>query len=422
MTAAVYTLGCKVNQYESQVICEELLKSGYEVVPPDRAADVYIVNSCTVTAESDRKTRQAVRRLKRMNPNAALVLTGCVPQAYPEVAAELPQADILLGNKSNDKIIEALTEWFRDKSRLILTDMHNNIDKFCVTSIKDFHERTRANVKIEDGCDRFCAYCIVPHARGRARSKPLKLLREEVRGLAESGFQEIVLVGINLSAYSDGGHDLCDAVETAASFGPVKRVRLGSLEPDHLTDGMIGRLSRIEKLCPQFHISLQSGCDETLRAMSRHYIAAEYEALCRKLREIFPGAALTTDIMVGFPGETDENFRDTMAFTEQIGFEKAHVFPYSKRPGTKAADMPGHLPKSVKEQRCRELTALADRIRHDFLKAQIGRTVEVLVEENNSGYTKNYIPVQIVDMYQKQGFVNIKITDADEDTCFGYVE
>lgn len=428
MKVAFYTLGCKVNQYESQSLSELLNKFGYETAGKDEPADVYIVNSCTVTAESDRKTRQAVRRFKRNNPNSVVVLTGCMPQAYPEDAKALLQADIVIGNKNNGELPEILEEFFRDKQRKIQTSKHETGDPFSSCSISSFDERTRAYVKIQDGCNRFCSYCIIPVSRGRVRSKPLGELKTELEQLAKSGYREIVLVGINLSSYGqDIGEKFADAVELACSIDGIERVRLGSLEPDHLTDEVVERLSKCKKLCPQFHISLQSGCDKTLKRMNRHYTADEYRKLCESLRKHFEDCTLTTDVMVGFCGETDEDFEESLNFVKEIGFEKVHVFPYSVRTGTKAEKMDGHLPKHVKEKRAAVMIEECEKIRHAFLKSQIGKTLNVLFESKEKdgmilGHTANYIPVKVHGSHELFGkFANTKITDAKDDYCIGEI-
>ena len=418
--AALYTLGCKVNQYESQVIAESLAAHGYEIVDVSERADVYIVNSCTVTGESDRKTRQIVRRLRRQAPDAVIVLTGCLPQAYPDEANALTQADIVVGNRDNAKIPNVLDRYFSDPKRLLLTEPHRADDVFAPCCVHNFGGKTRAEIKIEDGCNRFCSYCAIPYARGRVRSKALGDVRAEAAALGDAGFREIVLVGINLSAYRDGDADLCDAVLAASENENVRRVRLGSLEPDHLTDDVLRRLSSCEKLCPQFHISLQSGCDATLRRMNRHYTAAEYAGLCTKLRTLFPDCTLTTDIMVGFPGETEDDHKQSLRFAETVGFEKVHVFPYSPRSGTRAAAMDGQVPKAVKERRASEMLAATNAVRQRFLRSQIGKTVDVLVEDGNEGYTANYTPVQLEGGCPPTGcFVRVRITDVRGETCVG---
>ena len=420
MKAALYTLGCKVNQYESQVIAESLAARGFAITDASEQADVYIVNSCTVTSESDRKTRQVVRRLRRQAPDAVIVLTGCMPQAYPDAANALTEADIVVGNRDNAKIPDILERYFAAPERLLLTEQHRADDAFVPCCVHTFGGKTRAEIKIEDGCNRFCSYCAIPYARGRVRSKALGDIRTEAAALGDAGYREIVLVGINLSAYRDGGADLCDAVRAASEHENVRRVRLGSLEPDHLTDDVLRRLSQCKKLCPQFHISLQSGCDATLRRMNRHYTAAEYAELCGKLRSLFPDCTLTTDIMVGFPGETADDHAQSLRFAETIGFEKVHVFPYSPRSGTRAADMDGQIPKAVKEQRAAEMIAATDAVRQAFLRSQIGKTVDVLVEDGNAGYTANYTPVHIGgDCPPTGSIVRVRITDVQGETCVG---
>ncbi|MBQ7122120.1 MAG: tRNA (N(6)-L-threonylcarbamoyladenosine(37)-C(2))-methylthiotransferase MtaB [Clostridia bacterium] len=426
MKAAFHTLGCKVNQYESQAMAQSLEKQGFIIVDTNENADVYIINSCTVTAESDRKTRQAVRKFKKLHPESIVVLTGCMTQAFPEYGEKLSEADIVIGNKSNKLLGEYINQYINGSGRIFAVDKHKTDDAFSGDTISTFRERTRASVKIEDGCNRFCSYCIIPYARGRVRSKPLDELRNEITELEKNGFSEIVLVGINLSAYGMGTDiNIVDAVKLAASFDGIKRVRLGSLEPDHITDEIISGLAQIPEFCPQFHISLQSGCDNTLKRMNRHYTSGEYYELCRKLRSAFDGTTLTTDIMVGFPGETQADFENSLAFAQKVGFEKIHVFPYSIRPGTPAAKMPDQIEKAEKENRAAIMGSAADKIRKDFLESQIGKTLEVLIEEYHEGFaqgfTKNYTPVRIACSENLHGIVKTKITAVDGDFCIGEI-
>ncbi|MBQ3136508.1 MAG: tRNA (N(6)-L-threonylcarbamoyladenosine(37)-C(2))-methylthiotransferase MtaB [Clostridia bacterium] len=430
MKVKFYTLGCKVNQYESQAISEALSKRGYETVT-DGNADIFIVNSCTVTAAADQKTRQAVRRFKRNNPGSIVVLTGCMPQAYPEKSKELLEADIILGNRNNEEIANAIEQFMKYGSRVFEIKEHKKGDSFSGTTISRFEERTRAYIKIQDGCNRFCSYCIIPYSRGRVRSKPLSELKEEIKALAEGGYKEVVLVGINLSSYgSDIGLTFPDAVKAANDTEGIERVRLGSLEPDHLTDGVIENLAKCEKLCPQFHISLQSGCDKTLRTMNRHYTADEYRQICRKLRESFEDCTLTTDVMVGFAGESEADFRESLDFVKEIGFEKVHVFPYSVRKGTKAEGFGGQIDKRTKEERSRIMMQTAEEIRLDFFKKQIGRKYSVLFETVDKdgylcGHTANYIPVKAKisgEMCHKTVDVIIKEISAEDDFCIGEIE
>ncbi|MBQ7294684.1 MAG: tRNA (N(6)-L-threonylcarbamoyladenosine(37)-C(2))-methylthiotransferase MtaB [Clostridia bacterium] len=425
MKVKFFTLGCKVNQYETQAMGEALKKWGYETVNGDEDADIFIVNSCTVTAESDRKTRQAVRRFKRQNPNGIVVLTGCMPQAYPEKANELIEADIILGNKNNKDLPGMLDRYIKYGSRVFEVSVHKTGDRFQGNTISGFDERTRAYVKIQDGCNRFCSYCIIPYSRGRVRSKPLSELKTELEALSKNGYKEVVLVGINLSSYgSDIGCTFPEAVKIANDTEGILRVRLGSLEPDHLTDEVIEALSECKKLCPQFHISLQSGCDKTLKAMNRHYTVDEYRSIANKLRECFPDCTLTTDIMVGFAGESEEDFNESLSFAKEIAFEKVHIFPYSIRKGTRAEKLTGHLDKQIKDERCKILTAETDKIRRDFFKKQIGKTYSVLIESktDNDGYytghTANYIPVKVKLPQDFCGsVVDVIITEVSTDDC-----
>lgn len=424
MKVQFYTLGCKVNQYESQAMSEKLQKIGFETVT-DGKADVFIINSCTVTAVSDKKTRQAVRHFKRNNPESIVVLTGCMPQAYPEKARELVEADIILGNKNNDLLPQLLESYKNEGKPVFEVCEHQKGDLFRGDGITRFDERTRAYMKIQDGCNRFCSYCIIPYSRGRVRSKPLDKIKAEALKLSENGFKEIVLVGINLSSYGqDIGIGFPEAVKAVCDTKGVERVRLGSLEPDHLTDEVIEKLSKCKNLCPQFHLSLQSGSDKTLRSMNRHYTADEFRAIADKLRSTFTNCTLTTDVMVGFAGESDDDFTDSLNFVKEIGFEKVHVFPYSVRKGTRAEKLTGHLDKSVKERRCKIMIEQTDKIRYNFFKSQIGKAYSVILEAADSdgcltGYTENYIPVKIKLAENMQGeTIDVKITGiGDGDFC-----
>lgn len=420
-----HTLGCKVNQYETQEMREQLKKEGYEITENESEADIFVINSCTVTGESDRKTRQCVRHYKKNHPQSTVVLTGCMPQSFPDMAKALFEADIVLGNRCNSKLAKSLKEHFESKSRVLEMCEHKSGEPLISSGITEFEERTRAVLKIEDGCDRFCSYCIIPKARGRVRSKPLEDIKKEVASLAEKSYLEVVLVGINLSAYGKGSEaDLADAVFAAAENEKIERIRLGSLEPDHITDELIEKLKKCEKLCGQFHISLQSGCDKTLKNMNRHYTADEYEKLCRRLRENFPDCTLTTDIMVGFPKETEEDFWETVRFAEKTGFEKIHIFPYSRRSGTVADRMDGQIEKSEKARRAALLSKKADEIREAFFKNQVGKTVRVLIEERQKGgelfgYTENYTPVKITGEAPVGSIADILITDCGKEFCVG---
>lgn len=424
MKAAFYTLGCKVNQYETEYMSELLKNAGFEIVSPSDDADYYIINSCTVTATADQKTRQNVRKFKRKHPDAVVILTGCMPQAFPEDAENLIEADIVFSNKNDGDILKLINEYNTAKNRVLNIEQHKTGDVFWDCSINSFSDRIRAFVKIEDGCDRFCSYCIIPKSRGRVRSKNPELLKTEIEALANSGIKEIVLVGINLSAYGKGeDFDIVDAVKICADTEGITRVRLGSLEPDHITDDIIDRLSAIDKFCPQFHLSLQSGCNKTLKNMNRHYTAEEYKALCDKLRISFDDTSITTDVMVGFHEESEEDFEDSLSFVKEIAFEKVHTFPYSERSGTAASKKGDSVPKSEKERRAAVMIEETDKIRQSYLKNLIGKTKEVLFEnkvnENTyQGYTKSYLPVQIKSKENLVGKTrNVKIVDFCSDYC-----
>lgn len=427
MKAAFYTLGCKVNQYETEYMAEILKNAGMQIVSHNEEADYYIINSCTVTATADQKTRQNVRKFKRQHPNSVVILTGCMPQAFPDQASALNEADIVLSNKSNDDILDLINQFNITHNRIVKIDKHQKGDEFSKCSINQFSERIRAFVKIEDGCDRFCSYCIIPMSRGRVRSKSLEDLKEEIAMLGKNGIKEIVLVGINLSSYGKGqGFNIVDAVKICNDDPNIKRVRLGSLEPDHITDEVIEGLSQCEKLCPQFHISLQSGCDKTLKDMNRHYNSDEYRRLCNKLRDTFDNATITTDIMVGFNDETEKDFKTSLQFAKEIGFEKVHTFPYSERQGTVASRKGDNVPKQEKERRASVMIEETNKIRHEYFSKLIG-SKEVVLFENNlggntyQGYTKNYVPVRMessTDIIGKEIEVTIKSADINLDCCF----
>ena len=426
MKAKIITLGCKVNQYESEAMLEALLAGGFQEAASGEEADVVVVNSCTVTATSDQKVRQTLRRARKENPGAVTVLTGCMPQAFPEEAAALLEADVVLGNARRADLLPRVMEYLSSKQRIVDIAPHEKGEKFERMAVSTFHGRTRAFLKIEDGCDRFCSYCIIPYARGRVRSKPLEDIQEEVRRLGEQGFQEVVLTGINLPAYGrELGLHLCDAVEAACQAPGISRVRLGSLEPEQLTPDVIARMAKEEKLCPQFHLSLQSGCDATLRRMNRHYTTAEYRQIVGNLRAAFPGCAITTDIMVGFAGETQEEFEQSLQFAREIAFAKVHVFAYSRRPGTRAYDAPGQVPNKDKEERSRQMIQVTKTTQQAFLQAQVGKVEEVLFEQQREqgvweGYTRNYTHVLAPSGKDLSGqLLPVELLEVQGESCVG---
>ena len=401
---------------------------GFAAAEDKETADVVILNSCTVTAESDRKVRQIFRRAKKDNPDAVMVLTGCMAQAFPEDARRLEEADIILGTSNRKRLVPDLLAFLSARQRIIDIAPHTNDEKFENLNVENFTGRTRAFVKIEDGCNRFCSYCIIPYARGRVRSKPLEDLKAELAGLGANGYKEVVLTGINLSAYGqEFGLHLCDAIEAACATPGIERVRLGSLEPEQLSEDVIRRMAKQKKLCPQFHLSLQSGCDATLKRMNRHYTADEYRTIVRNLRAAFENAAITTDIMVGFAGETDEEFAKSLAFAEEIAFAKVHVFAYSRRPGTRAYDMGDQLTNAVKEARSHEMIRVTTATQQAFFKAQIGRTEEVLFEREIQkgvweGYSMNYTPVAVASGTSLAGEIrSVRIESCTDTHCMGAV-
>lgn len=421
MKAGIATLGCKVNQYESQVMMETLLAHGFEQASEGEQADVFIVNSCTVTATGDKKVRQTVRRARREHPDAVIILTGCMPQAFPEECEAIEEADIVIGNSNRSGLVDYIEQFMRRHQRIIDIQPHGSTyGDEC--SVSGMNERTRAYIKIEDGCNRFCSYCIIPYARGRVRSRSLEDIRKESERIGRK-YREVVLVGINLSAYgSDIGTDLLEAVRAAASAEGVERVRLGSLEPDLTPDELIDGLAGIPEFCPQFHLAIQSGCDETLRRMNRHYDTAQFRHVCEKIRATFDNPSVTTDIMVGFAGETDEEFAKSLAFAREIGFARSHVFAYSRRKGTRADLFPDQVDEQTKSRRSEEMIRATSESAAAFLHSQLGRNVRILAEREIQpgvfeGYTENYTPARV------QGeALNGRIIDATvAEVCDGYV-
>ena len=429
MNFNIITLGCKVNQYESQAMREDLLRNGFELAKPDSPADITVVNSCTVTAVSDAKNRKLINKIRRENPDTVIVLTGCMPQAFPDKQENFENCDIVLGNAKRAELVPAIYEYINTHMKNIFITEHPAKDeKFEDLSISSLGEHTRAFVKIEDGCNRFCSYCIIPYARGRVRSKSLESLKAEVERIAHNGYREVVLVGINLSAYGqDEGLNLADAVECVCAQDGIERVRLGSVEPEQMDEPMIKRLAAQPKFCPQFHLSLQSGCDNTLKAMNRHYDTAEYSKIVSDIRKTFDNSSITTDVMVGFAGETEEDFKASMDFVRQPGFAKVHVFPYSRRKGTVADKAPNQVAPNIKEERAKRMGELVAKSKAEFLRTQTGKTEEVLIERLRhgylEGYTKNYTPVHIIcdnDSLCGQ-IVNVKITKSEDEFCVGEI-
>ena len=427
MRVTFYTLGCKVNQNETGALAQLFEESGYTVVSNEESADVYVVNSCTVTNFGDQKSRKWLRRAKRENPGAVTVLTGCYPQAFPEEAAAIAEADVVTGSGNRRAILQDVQKVLDGTAeRVVDIRPHEKGERFEELPMDKFAEHTRAFVKVEDGCNRRCAYCVIPRARGPVRSREEASILQELHRLTEAGYKEIVLTAISLPSYgTDTGTSLVELVEKAAAVPGVERLRLGSLDPDMLHDEDILRLARVEKLCPQFHLSLQSGCNKTLRAMRRPYTTAQFAEIADKLRNAFGAeeVSFTTDVIVGFPGETEEDFEASMAFVTGQRFLKVHVFPYSRREGTPAYDFPDQVPEHEKESRSRRMTAAVEAVRAEEAARMEGRTAEVLLETPLSatvftGYTRQYLPVLVTAPGHRTGdIVTVKLGAWDGKRC-----
>ena len=420
MKAYYYTLGCKVNRYETEKIKNELESAGISECENIEDADIILINSCTVTSESDRKTRQLVRRCKHHNETAIIILTGCMPQAFPDRAKLLP-ADIIIGNREDRDVISAVNEFLNNGQRIVRINPHDKEEVFSSESIGSFGGRTRAYMKIEDGCNRGCTYCIIPKARGRVRSRLPQDITLEAKKLAEAGFAEIVLVGINLSSYGkDINRSLVDAVNAAAEVEGILRVRLGSLEPDLTDEELLDNLKKTEKFCPQFHLALQSGCNETLKRMNRLYTAEEFSDIVKKIRDRWENAAITTDIMVGFAGETEEQYLESLKFAEKTRNIKAQIIPYSIRTSTAAAGFKNQVPEHIKALRAKKMAEICDRVTAEVLEEFKGLTFNVLTETKEGeyfvGHSENYTKVYIKageDLLKK--IVPVKIEERYKD-------
>ena len=398
---ALHNLGCKVNAYETEAMQELLEEHGYEIVPFKEGADIYIINTCTVTNMADRKSRQMLHRARKMNPHAIVVACGCYVQAKSDELDEC--IDIVVGNNRKKDIIEILKEYERGRECTCqeMVDI-NHTKEYEEMHLTRTAEHTRAYIKVQDGCNQFCSYCIIPYARGRVRSRDHESVLREVQGLASNGYKEVVLTGIHLSSYGmDTGDHLLNLILDIHEVPGIQRIRLGSLEPRIITEEFARTLASLPKMCPHFHLSLQSGCDATLKRMNRRYTAEEYYEKCVLLRKYFYNPALTTDVIVGFPGETEEEFAQSKAFVDKVNFYETHVFKYSRREGTLAAKMENQVPETVKTVRSNELLELSRRKQRNYEEALIGTTQEVLMEEEifhegekyQVGHTKEYVKI-----------------------------
>lgn len=402
--AALHNLGCKVNAYETEAMQHLLEEAGYEIVPFTQKADVYVINTCSVTNMADRKSRQMLHKAKKNNPDSIVVAAGCYVQTSEKEVLNDLSVDIVIGNDRKHDLVRLLDEYSLDSVNDTVDDINDGKHDFEELFIDQTKEHTRAFIKVQDGCNQFCSYCIIPYARGRVRSRRFENVIAEVERLAANGFKEVVLTGIHLSSYGVDFEEATGILELIQAVNAVKgieRIRLGSLEPKIVTEHFASELSKLDKICPHFHLSLQSGCDATLKRMNRKYITKEYERGCELLRKYFVHPAITTDVIVGFPGETEEEFEQTKAYLEHIHFYEMHIFKYSKRKGTRAAVMPDQIDEQVKAARSEKLIALGHDMSKEFRKFYIGKNEEVLFEEKAVigdkeyfvGYTKEYVKV-----------------------------
>lgn len=427
---ALHNLGCKVNAYETEAMQEILEQNGYEIVPFEEKADAYIVNTCSVTNMADKKSRQMLHRAKKMNPEAVVIAAGCYVQSAGEELLKDTSVDILIGNNEKVNLPSILENWEKEHNPLHVHDLTRE-HTYEELTLSHTAGHTRAFMKIQDGCNQFCTYCIIPYTRGRVRSRRLSDIVAEAGRLAENGYQEVVLTGIHLDSYGtdlEEHENLLTVIQEIAKIDGIKRIRLGSLEPRIMTEEFVAGLAAEEKLCPHFHLSLQSGCDATLKRMNRRYSAEEFRQCCERLRRHFDDPALTTDVIVGFPGETEEEFTATVEFLKDICFYETHVFKYSRRKGTKADRMPDQIPEQIKNQRSDVLLALTEKNSGEYRKKLLGRTVKVLMEEESTiggttylaGHTREYVKVAVAPETAAAGeIIDVKVTGLLKDMVLG---
>lgn len=423
---AFATLGCKVNSYDSEALMEIFEEAGYKIVEFSQEADVYVINTCTVTHLGDRKSRNMLRKAKRLNPAAIVCAVGCYVQVAPEEVAKINEVDVMIGTKNRQEILHYLEQFTANRADYNFVSEIMTEKVFEPLSISAVTGKTRAFIKIQEGCNRFCTYCIIPYARGPIRSRNFSAILEEVRRLVAVGHQEVVLTGIHIASYEEGG-DLLDLIEAIDQIPNLKRIRLGSLEPKFLNEEKIKRLKKLASFCPHFHLSLQNGSDSVLKRMGRSYTTSQYAGIVEMIRQAFPLAAITTDIMVGFPGETEAEFLETLAFVNEIGFYQVHIFKYSRRKGTPAATYQDQVAESLKTDRAHRLKDLQEKQERAFLKKNDGSIKEVLIETFSEklgyqGHTKNYIPVKIMTDEEISGkIIRVKVSYVDEDYLIGSV-
>lgn len=397
-TVAFCTLGCKVNQYETNAMMQKMIEAGYEVVDFETKADIYIINTCTVTNMADKKSRQMLRRVKEINPEAILVAVGCYAQVAKEKLEQIPEIDLILGINEKNDIVKYVEQ--ASKNTYVSDVLHQT--EFLDFGDVTYTEKTRAVIKVQDGCNQFCSYCIIPYARGRIRSRKPESVIKEITDVAKEGIKEVVITGIHIASYGkdfNTEYRLIDLLEEIQKVDGIQRIRLGSLEPTLITEEFVTRLKKLSKICDHFHLSLQSGCDETLKRMKRKYTTDQFRHVVELLRNAYPEVHLTTDVIVGFPGETEEEFNKTYEFLKEIKFYKMHVFKYSPRSGTVAAKMPNQIDGNIKEERSNKLIELSDENEKEYNQKYIGKEVEVLLEEREGeylkGHTTNYMVVKM---------------------------
>ena len=422
---ALHNLGCKVNAYEVEAMQQLLEKAGYEIVPFTEGADVYLINTCTVTNIADRKSRQMLHKAKKMNPDAIVVAAGCYAQADTEKLKEDNAVDLILGNNQKTQIVEVLEEYEKEHSKQVQVIEINHTKEYEELSIEQTAEHVRAYIKVQDGCNQFCTYCIIQFARGRVRSRKIADVLREVETLASKGYKEVVLTGIHLSSYGvdfpkEERESLLSLIQAVSKVAGIQRIRLGSLEPRIITEEFLEGIVATGKVCPHFHLSLQSGCNKTLKNMNRRYSAQEYAEKCELIRKYYPAPALTTDVIVGFPMETEEDFEESYEFVKNIHFYETHIFKYSRRHGTKAAAMDGQLTEAVKAQRSEKLLELHDIRAKEYEEAMIGKTIELLLEEEIEedgkmwyvGHSREYVRAVIekTEVHQVNDLVEAKVT------------
>jgi threonylcarbamoyladenosine tRNA methylthiotransferase MtaB len=425
---ATFTLGCKVNQYDTEATIEIFKSAMYEVVDFGEYADVYIVNTCTVTHLSDRKCRQMLRKTKKLNPNSLLIAMGCYAQsAGEELKAEVEEVDLIVGTHHRKEILSSITNYIQENTLNPIEDIMN-IDEFEELQISTMDERTRVYLKIQEGCNNYCSYCIIPYVRGKIRSRQEQNVVEEATRLAKAGFKEMVLTGIHVASYGKdlGNTSLLEVIKKLHQVEGIERIRLSSIEPMVLTDDFIREIMHLPKLCKYFHLSLQSGSDTVLKRMNRKYTTSMYEESVEKLRKVWPDVGITTDLIVGFPGETQEEFEETVAFAQKIGFTKVHIFPFSPRKGTPAAKMLNQIEPVIKEKRVKVLQQETHKIEQNILTNQVGKTVEVLFENSHSeytyGYTSNYLKVGVTfDKTLENTLHQVLIESYEDDVLKGKV-